>query len=86
MWPPWGGGVKEADQRGDVQPFVEFMLAALRESLQENQKTVGKTVGKLLVFLKENPTITHEELAHALGLSVRGVEYQLAKLKQEGKV
>jgi len=48
------------------------------------KKTVGKTVGKLLGIIMENPKITTEEMALKTGLSIRGVEYNLNKLKEEG--
>lgn len=49
-------------------------------------ETVGKTVGKLLGIIMENPKITREEMALKTGLSIRGVEYNLNKLKEEGLI
>jgi len=54
--------------------------------LKGSEQTVGKTVGKLLDLLKENPKITREKLANLTGLSIRGGEYNLNKLKQDGVI
>jgi ATP-dependent DNA helicase RecG len=50
-------------------------------------KTVGKTVGKILGLIKENPYITREEISKNIELSVRGMEWNLAKMqKKEGLI
>jgi ATP-dependent DNA helicase RecG len=48
--------------------------------------TVGKTVGKILEAIRDNPSITREELSQVTDLSIRGVEWNLARLKKEGKI
>jgi len=45
---------------------------------------VGKTVGKILALINENSKITREKLSAKTGLTVRGVEWNLNKLKKEG--
>ena len=47
-------------------------------------KTVGKTVGKILALIEENPKITREELSVKIGLTIRGIEWNLAMLKKKG--
>ena len=49
-------------------------------------KTVGITVGIILHAIKNNSKITRDELSIITGLSIRGVEWNLAKLKGEGKI
>ena len=49
-------------------------------------KGVVKSVGKILKSLGEFPEITRESLAAEVGLSVRGVEKNLAQLKAAGKI
>ena len=70
--------------------FIEFMLAALRDALVAVKKSVGKSVvksvGKILELLKEFPDMTRERLAAEVGLSVRGVEKNLAQLKSAGRI
>ena len=48
------------------------------------QKTREKTREKILDLIKENPTITAEDIAERTEISVKGVEWQLRKLRGEG--
>ena len=41
---------------------------------------------KILEAIRENPKITQKQLATVSGLSLRGVEWNMAKLKNEGKI
>ena len=50
------------------------------------EKTVGKTAGKIIDAITKNSNITIPELMIETGLSRRGVEYQLSKLKKEKKI
>ena len=45
-----------------------------------------KTVEKILRVMKENPKITIMELTKRTGLTRRGVEWNIDKLKKEGKI
>ena len=82
--------ISNADRTGDARMFIEFMLAALRDALMAVKKSVGKgvvkSVGKILELLKEFPDMTRERLAAEVGLSVRGVEKNLAQLKSAGRI
>ena len=82
--------ISECDRSGDARIFVEFMLKALRDALVEVKRGVGKgvvkSVVKILDLLKQYPDITRERLAREVGLSVRGVEKNLAQLKSAGKI
>ena len=78
--------ISECDRSGDAWIFVEFMLKALRDALVEVKRGVGKGVVKILDLLKQYPDITRERLAREVGLSVRGVERNLAQLKSAGKI
>ena len=82
--------ISNADRTGDARMFIEFMLAALRDALVSVKKSVGKgvvkSVGKILELLKEFPDMTRERLAAEVGLSVRGVEKNLAQLKSAGRI
>ena len=82
--------ISECDRSGDARIFVEFMLKALRDALVEVKRGVGKgvvkSVVKILDLLKQYPDITMERLAREVGLSVRGVEKNLARLKSAGKI
>ena len=82
--------IADADRTGDSRKFIEFMLVALRDALLEVKKSVGKgvvkSVVKILDLVAQFPDITRERLAKEVGLSVRGVEKNLAQLKSEGKI
>jgi len=48
------------------------------------EKTVEKTVEKILDIIVSNPQITQKELANMTGLTRRGIEWNITKLKREG--
>ena len=84
------GAISDSDRTGDARRFIEFMLLALRDALVEVKRSVGKgvvkSVVKILDLIAQYPDITRERLAREVGLSVRGVEKNLAQLKSEGKI
>lgn len=84
------GAISDADRTGDARRFIEFMLVALRDALVDVKRSVGKgvvkSVVKILDLIAQYPDITRERLAKEVGLSVRGVEKNLAQLKSEGKI
>jgi len=45
-----------------------------------------KTGVKIIALIKENPLITIPELAEKIGLTVKGVEWNIKKLKEKGKL
>jgi predicted HTH transcriptional regulator len=53
---------------------------------QRKEKTVEKTVEKILELIGSNPSITQKELMEKTGLTRRGVEWNLSKLKERGKL
>lgn len=66
-----------ADQAAEATPFVEFMLAALRQALQEAGQTdqvgdqVSDQVARLLQVLSPGAALKSSELMQRLGLSHR---------------
>ena len=50
------------------------------------EKSVVKSVAKILDLVAQFQCIARERLAKEVGLSVRGVEKNLAQLKAEGKI
>ena len=54
--------------------------------LEGSEKTVEKTVEKIIKAIKENPEITINQLSKITGLTRRGVEWQIAKLKEQNKL
>lgn len=55
-------------------------------SLKKTDDTVEKTVEKILGLIKANPKITQKELMAGTGLTRRGVEWNLRKLKDDGAI
>ena len=54
--------------------------------VSHEDKTAADTMAEILDLLKQYPDITRERLAREVGLSVRGVEKNLAQLKSAGKI
>ena len=50
------------------------------------EKTVVITVEKILTLVRDNPQITQNELMVKTGLTRRGVEWNLKKLKNMGRI
>jgi ATP-dependent DNA helicase RecG len=51
-----------------------------------SEKTPGKTPGKILQLLLDNPEMTTPEIAEAMDKSISAVERALRKLRTEGYV
>ncbi len=51
---------------------------------EKGAKSSAKSSVKILEAIKENKSISAKEIAKNIGLSLRAVEKQLAKLKQDG--
>ena len=41
---------------------------------------------KIISLIKENPSITIHELADKIGLTVKGIEWNIRKVKEDGKL
>jgi ATP-dependent DNA helicase RecG len=50
------------------------------------EKTREKTGAKLLDLIRANPEITVAELADAVGLTSKGVEWHVRRMKYEGRL
>ncbi len=64
---------------------ISFLRPGKREgaiSEKTREKTVEKTVEKILSSIRQNPKITASELVSITGLTRRGVEWNLKKLKE----
>ena len=57
-----------------------------QDVLTEGEKTVEKTVEKILQLIKDNSRVTQEELSVKTGLTRRGIEWNINKLKEEGLI
>ena len=67
--------------------FQVTVFAADESAITENiSDAVEKTVEKILNIIANNPRITQAELAEMTGLTRRGIEWNLSKLKAEGLI
>lgn len=94
--------LREADAKCDCSEFIEFLLSALNESLNEvievEQETrvekkvklrvekKVKTSDQILDLLEKSPTLTLAEVSIQINRSLSTVERAVAKLKKESKL
>ena len=64
-------------------PPIKFEFDTFFTATFRRPKTVEKTVEKILDAIKSNPKITQNELMELIGLTRRGIEWNLAKLKEK---
>jgi ATP-dependent DNA helicase RecG len=60
---------------------TDFRIVLYKNHVEE---TVEKTVEKILGLIAGNPQITQAELAEMTGLTRRGIEWNLSRLKDQG--
>lgn len=53
---------------------------------QTTENTTQKTTEKIIRILKERPYATAGQLAEELGLTIDGVDYNIRKLKKQGRI
>jgi len=53
---------------------------------EAREKTVEKTVEKVLSLMAADPRVTQQELMDKTGLTRRGIEWNLKKLKASGRI
>jgi Fic family protein len=86
----------QADQLGDLEPFVAYQLEAIHDALRsemssEIRSEIGATPGTaidavILRDLASEPTLSARRLAERLQLSPRAVEKHLAALQRAGRL
>lgn len=86
----YGSGIKRAVE---LDPTIELIndiemeqfrcIIKRDEKLGDNDKTRVKTRVKILELIEKNPAITNQEIADTLEMTVKGVEWQIKKLKDE---
>ncbi len=85
--------LENATALGESTPFIEFMLEMILEAITKVGKEVGNIVGNLtenqlliLQTMKEDSKVSATALAQKVGISVRKIEENIAKLKKLGIV
>jgi hypothetical protein len=93
----WGRGIEkiieESQKFNGITPqfrwenglWVEFYFNNTSNK-KENTETRVKTREKILEIISTNPNTTNQELADTLELTVKGIEWQIKKLKEENKL
>ena len=91
----------ESDQKSDCSAFIEFLLQAIEDSLQEaintqpdtektrvqmRVQTRVQTPEQILALLREHPQMSLAEVAQQIEKSVTTVERAVAKLKKQGRL
>ncbi len=96
----WGNGLQLISDELTSYPEIElkwkepglaFRVSFVKKNYKEQdvktvEETVEKTVEKILRHITSNPKITADQLTGLTGLSRRGVEYNLDKLKKEKRI
>ena len=95
----WGRGIKLILSKEPDTDFKEvgrhFITVFKRKGKEEagqetvektREKTMEKTREKIMRMIKGNPQITVSELANEIGLTVKGLEWNITKLKSEGRI
>lgn len=93
--------LSEADKNADCSLFIEFLLAAIAESLDEaisqqngfqktrvetQVKTRVKTEDQILTLLSAHPQLSLADVAATIGRSLSAVERAVAKLKNQNRL
>lgn len=82
----------QADQLGDLEPFVSYQLEAIHDALRseigsEKGSEIGSEIDAVILRdLAAEPTLSARRLAERLQLSQRAVEKHLAALQQKGRL
>ena len=78
----------QADQLGDLEPFVAYQLEAIHDALRSEIGSEMRSEIDALILrdLATEPTLSARRLAERLQLSQRAVEKHLAALQQKGRL
>jgi len=82
----------QADQQGDLAPFVAYQLEAIHDALrseigsEKGSEMLSEIDAVILRDLATEPTLSARRLAERLQLSQRAVEKHLAALQQKGRL
>ena len=91
----------ETREKEDLTIFRDFMtqtmIRHITTDIDNFQKSIGeditiatsgkqKTEDRIVELLRENPKHTTKTLAEAIGITTKGIEKQLSKLKSQGRI
>ena len=85
--------LEDATVQGESTPFIEFMLEMILKSIERVGNKVGNKVGNLtehqmmiVEIMRDNEKVSAKLLAEKVGISVRKIEENIAKLKKLGVI
>jgi Fic family protein len=82
--------LEDSGSLGESTPFIEFMLdiiiKSLNEYIKETKKSDQKSDQKILTLMKQNKSITIQNICDTLNMSESGVKKVIKKLKDENKI
>lgn len=85
--------LEDATTLGESTPFIEFMLEMILEAIAKVGNEVGNKVGNLtenqiviIELMKKDPKISARTLALHVGISIRKIEENIAKLKKKNVI
>jgi len=61
-------------------------IAVKKHRVKTGEKTRMKTGEKILDLIRTNPEITAKELADKIGLTIKGIEWNINRLKETGQL
>ena len=83
--------LEASTELGESTPFIEFMLEMILEAIRKVGNEVGNRVGNLtenqmriVEMMRDNPKVSAKLLSEEVGISVRKIEENIAKLKKLG--
>jgi cell filamentation protein, protein adenylyltransferase len=81
--------LEDATSLGESTPFIEFMLEMILEAILKVGNRVGNRVGNLtdnqvmiIQMMRDHKNITAKNLSSEIGISLRKIEENIAKLKK----
>ncbi len=78
---------KPAFIEGDIfKAIIPLEKSAKKEHPKQKNKQKNKTTVKIMVLIHNNTSITIKELAAKIGITEKGIQWQLSKLKNENKI
>ena len=83
----WGRGIGkilELEPKTEFKELGRKFYSVFKRKTRE--KTVEKTREKILELIAKNKDITQKDIAEEVGLTIKGVEWNLKKLKEKGLI
>lgn len=84
--------IDNCNKAGNSTEFIEFMLKMISDTIDEISKITTQEIAqettqeKILKLIKENPNITQNQMATALGLTRDGISYNIKQMKDKGVI